>query len=212
MTKLKEFFSFKHNRFFWWNIIGMIVVIVGAIVGTLFWLDAYTHHGQSYLVPNVKHKSLEQAQLLLQNQNMQSAVVDSTYVKELSPGIILEQKPEAGMRVKDGRTIYLTINPREVPRVRIPDIIDNSSMRQAAAKLKAMKFKLTEPELVPGEQDWVYGIKYRGRKLKSGDKVPFEALLTLCIGDTHLRDSLATDSLNFNLNDAGEAQVDDSWF
>ena len=124
MIKLKEFFSFKHNRFFWWNIIGMIAVIIVAIGGTLFWLDAYTHHGQSYLVPNVKHKSVEQAQLLLQNQNMQSAVVDSTYVKELSPGIVLEQKPEAGMRVKEGRTVYLTINTHEVPRVRIPDIID----------------------------------------------------------------------------------------
>ena len=196
MIKLKDFFSFKQNRFFWLNIIGMVVVILAAIGGTLFWLDAYTHHGQSYLVPNVKHKSLEQAQLLLQNQNMQGVVVDSTYVKELSPGIILEQKPEGG----------------EVPRVRIPDIIDNSSVRQAAAKLKAMKFKLTEPELVPGEQDWVYGIKYRGKSLKSGDKVPFEAVLTLCIGNTHLRDSLATDTLGLNLEQESEAQVDDSWF
>lgn len=212
MIKLKDFFSFKQNRFFWLNIIGMVVVILAAIGGTLFWLDAYTHHGQSYLVPNVKHKSLEQAQLLLHNQNMQGVVVDSTYVKELSPGIILEQKPEGGMRVKEGRTIYLTINTREVPRVRIPDIIDNSSVRQAAAKLKAMKFKLTEPELVPGEQDWVYGIKYRGKSLKSGDKVPFEAVLTLCIGNTHLRDSLATDTLGLNLGQESEAQVDDSWF
>lgn len=213
MIKLKDFFSFKHNRFFWLNLIGMVIVVIGCIGGTLFWLDAYTHHGQSYVVPDIKHKSLEQAQLLLQNQQMQGIVVDSTFVKELSPGIVLEQKPEAGMRVKEGRTVYLTINTCEVPRVRIPDIIDNSSVRQAAAKLKAMKFKLTEPELVPGEQDWVYGIKYRGRKLKSGDRVPFEALLTLCIGNTHLRDSLTTDSLNFQLNrEESEAQVDESWF
>ena len=58
MIKLKDFFSFKQNRFFWLNIIGMVVVILAAIGGTLFWLDAYTHHGQSYLVPNVKHKSV----------------------------------------------------------------------------------------------------------------------------------------------------------
>ena len=139
MIKLKDFFSFKH--------IGMVIAVIGCIGGTLFWLDAYTHHGQSYVVPDIKHKSLEQAQLLLQNQQMQGIVVDSTFVKELSPGIVLEQKPEAGMRVKEGRTVYLTINTREVPRVRIPDIIDNSSVRQAAAKLKAMKFKLTEPGL-----------------------------------------------------------------
>lgn len=213
MIKLKDFFSFKQNRFFWLNLIGMAVAILACIGGTLFWLDAYTHHGQSYVVPDIKHKSLEQAQLLLHNQHIQGIVVDSTYVKELPPGIVLEQKPEAGMRVKEERTVYLTINTREVPRVRIPDIIDNSSVRQAAAKLKAMKFKLTEPELVPGEQDWVYGIKYRGKKLKSGDRIPFESLLTLCIGNTHLRDSLANDSLNFQLNkEEDEAQVDESWF
>ena len=134
MIKLKDFFSFKHNRFFWLNLIGMVIAVIGCIGGTLFWLDAYTHHGQSYVVPDIKHKSLEQAQLLLQNQQMQGIVVDSTFVKELSPGIVLEQKPEAGMRVKEGRTVYLTINTREVPRVRIPDIIDNSSVRQAAAR------------------------------------------------------------------------------
>ncbi len=213
--KLKDFFSFKHNRFFWLNLIGMGVIAIAAIIGTLEWLDTYTHHGKSYVVPNVKNQSLQQAQTLLNNQRMQGVVVDSNYVKELTPGIVLDQKPASGMRVKEGRTIYLTINTREVPRIRIPDIIDNSSVRQAAAKLKAMKFKLTEPELVPGEQDWVYGIKYRGKKLQSGDRVPFEALLTLCVGNTHLRDSLDADSLSLKLrmnDEDDEVQIDDSWF
>lgn len=89
-------------------------------------------------------------------------------------------------------------------------------MRQAAAKLKAMGFKLTEPEMVAGEQDWVYGIKYRGRALKAGDKVPSEALLTLCIGSTQMRDSLSMDSLNMqieiNSSEDEAPTVDDSWF
>lgn len=167
-------------------------------------------------MPNVKNKNLDQAQLLLNQQFMQGIVIDSNYVKELPAGIVLDQAPAGGLRVKKGRTIYLTINTNEVPKIKIPDIIDNSSMRQAAAKLKAMGFKLTEPEMVAGEQDWVYGIKYRGRALKAGDKVPSEALLTLCIGSTQMRDSLSMDSLNMqiemNSSEDEAPTVDDSWF
>jgi len=216
MVTLKNFFSFKNNRFFWLNIIAMIIVIVVAVFGTLWRLDLYTHHGESYVVPNVKNKNLDQAQLLLNQQFMQGIVIDSNYVKELPAGIVLDQAPAGGLRVKKGRTIYLTINTNEVPKIKIPDVIDNSSMRQAAAKLKAMGFKLTEPEMVAGEQDWVYGIKYRGRALKAGDKVPSEALLTLCIGSTQMRDSLSMDSLNMqiemNSSEDEAPTVDDSWF
>ena len=147
---------------------------------------------------------------------MKSVVIDSNYVKGVPAGMVLEQTPAAGSRVKEGRTVYLTITTTSVPLVALPDIIDNSSVRQAAAKLKSIGFRLTEPELVPGEQDWVYGIKYRGKELKSGEKIPHEALLTLCVGDTHLRDSLSVDSTYIELNAIPEtdekAEVDDSWF
>ena len=191
MVTLKEFFSFKQNRFFWINLIAMVVVVIAAAWGTLAWLDQYTHHGESYVVPDVKNKSFEQAKTLLNGQHLEVEIVDSNYVKGLPAGIVLDQAPLGGMRVKQGR-----------------------SLRQAAAKLKAMGFRLTEPVLVAGEQDWIYGIKYKGRSLKSNDKVPHEAVLTLCVGDTHLRDSLRTDSLQMQLNDAPEEapQVDDSWF
>ncbi len=215
MVTLKDFFSFKNNRFFWLNLIAMVVVITAIIVGTLFWLDNYTHHNQSYLVPNVKNQTLPEAEQALTTQKLKGIVIDSSYVKGMPSGIILEQTPAAGSRVKEGRTVYLTITTNDVPLVKIPDLIDNSSLRQAEAKLKAIGFKLTEPEYVSGEQDWVYGIKYRGRSLRAGDKVPYEALLTLSVGNTAIRESQSTDSLNLDI-DLGtsddEPQVDDSWF
>lgn len=216
MITLKEFFSFKKNRFFWLNLIAMIVVVIGACWGTLLWLDHYTHHGEAYVVPNVKNKTLGEAQQALHNQKLEGLVVDSSYVKGLPDGMVLDQNPVGGARVKEGRTIYLTITTSKVPLVKLPDLIDNSSLRQAEAKLKAMGFRLTEPEYVSGEQDWIYGIKYRGRNLASGDKVPHEAMLTLCVGNTAIRDSLAMDStlINMNMNSSAdsEAEVDDSWF
>lgn len=216
MIGFKDFFSFRKNRFFWINIISMIVVVFAAVWGTLGWLDSYTRHGKAHLVPDVKNKNVEEAMKIISEETMKSVIIDSNYVKGVPAGMVLEQMPAAGARVKEGRTVYLTITTTSVPLVSLPDIIDNSSMRQAEAKLKSMGFKLTEPELVPGEQDWIYGIKYRGKELKSGDKVPNEALLTLCVGNTHLRDSLAMDSTFIEIDPANpndeEVKIDDSWF
>ena len=216
MISLKDFFSFKKNRFFWLNLAGMIIVVVATCWGTLSWLDRYTHHGESYVVPNVTNKTIAEAKHALGMQKLECAVIDSSYVKGSPAGIILDQKPLGGARVKEGRTVYLTVTTTNVPLVALPDLIDNSSLRQAEAKLKSMGFKVTEPEYVSGEQDWVYGIKYRGKSLSTGDKIPNEALLTLCVGSTALRESMGTDSTRTDLpsgvSDEGEAQVDDSWF
>ena len=210
MISLKDFFSFKNNKVFWVNLIAMPIVVICIIFGVLHWLDVYTHHGESIIVPNVNGLPLEEAEKELGKKKLTQEVVDSNYVKGLPAGAVLEQKPVAGAKVKIGRTISLTINTGEVPKAAIPDIIDNSSYRQAEARLRAMGFKLTEPEYIEGEKDWIYGVKYNGKELTSGEKIPREAVLTLCVGDDELKgDSIQTDSLRINTE---KPIVDESWF
>lgn len=212
MISLKDFFSFKNNRAFWLNLIAMPVVVIAVILGVLNWLDDYTRHGQSVIVPDVKGLPFKQAELQMEKQGLKAIAIDSNYVKGMPAGSILDQKPEGGAKVKGGRTVYLTINTAEVPKVAIPDIIDNSSYRQAEARLRAMGFKVTAPEVISGEKDWVYGVKYMGRELLNGEKIPREAVLTLCIGDDKLdMDSLKLDSLNIQMKD-DKPVVDESWF
>ena len=195
---------------FWLNLIAMPIVVIAIIFGVLHWLDIYTHHGESIIVPNVNGLPLKQAENELGKKNLRSVVIDSNYVKGMPAGAILEQKPLGGAKVKIGRSIYLTINTGEVPKVSIPDIIDNSSFRQAEARLRALGFKLTEPEYIEGEKGWIYGVKYNGKELVSGEKIPREAVLTLCVGDDELKgDSIQTDSLSINTD---KPIVDESWF
>ena len=210
MISLKDFFSFKNNKVFWANLIAMPIVVIAVIFGVLHWLDTYTHHGESIIVPNINGLPLEEAGKELSKKNLELEVVDSNYVKGMPAGAVLEQKPVAGAKVKIGRTIYLTINTGEIPKVAIPDIIDNSSYRQAEARLRAMGFKLTEPEYIEGEKDWIYGVKFNGKELTSGEKIPREAVLTLCVGDDELKgDSIRTDSLTIQ---SDKTIVDESWF
>lgn len=213
MVTFKEFFSFKNNRFFWLNLIAMVVVCVAAALGTLRWLDGYTRHGEAVVVPDVKGMNLRLAENELDKQSLKSIVIDSSYVKGMPPGSILEQNPSGGSKVKEGRTIYLTINADSAPKVAVPDIMDNSSLRQAEAKLRALGFKLTEPEYINGEKDWVYNIKYRGRNLKAGEKIPHEAVLTLCVGDGN--ETMPEDSTITKVSgtiDDDKPVVDESWF
>ena len=210
MISLKDFFSFKNNKAFWLNLIAMPIVVIAVILGVLHWLDTYTHHGESIIVPNANGLPWKEVANDFNKKNLKVEIVDSNYVKGIAPGAVLEQRPAAGAKVKKGRTIYLTINSGEMPKVTIPDIIDNSSFRQAEARLRALGFKLTEPEYIEGEKDWIYGVKYNGKELTSGEKVPREAVLTLCVGDDKLEgDSIQTDSLRLN---AEKPIVDESWF
>ena len=158
MISFKDFFSFKKNRAFWLNLIAMPIVIIAVIWGVLNWLDTYTHHGQSIIVPNINGLPIKQAETELTKKSLHQEIVESNYVKGMPAGAVLEQKPAGGAKVKIGRTIYLTINTGEIPKITIPDIIDNSSFRQAEARLRALGFKLTEPEYIKGEKDWIYGV------------------------------------------------------
>ena len=196
---VREFFSFRKNRFFWGNILAMMIVMVGLVFGVLKALDIYTLHGEAVEVPDVKGMDMREAQKAFASRKLKAVVTDSNYVKTLPAGCVLDYNPSAGQRVKEGRTIYLTINTLSVPLQEVPDVADNSSVRQAEARLLAAGFRLTENDSIPGEKDWVYAVKYRGDSLAIGAKVPMGAILTLVIGNgeelPEPTDSLGVDSL-----------------
>jgi beta-lactam-binding protein with PASTA domain len=217
---IKEFFSFKGNRYFWVNIIGMVVAVFLLIFIVIEGLSLYTHHGDVVEVPDVKGLSLDEARLMLKNHGLDGVVVDSSYVKTMPAGCVLELLPAAGQTVKEGRVIYLTVNTGTAPLYVIPDVADNSSARQARARMIAAGFKLTEDEHISGERDWVYGVKYNGRELRHGEKVPVGATLTLLVGNGG---SLPVESDSLDVDDSDEpvshsssssssSTTDDSWF
>ena len=182
MMTIKEFFSFKHNALLWGNLIAMVVVAVVLVFAVLKGLDLYTHHGEAVKVPDVKRLSVDEAEQLMQRAGLVAVVSDSNYVKTMPAGCVLDLVPVAGQSVKLGRTVYLTINTFSIPLKEVPDVADNSSLRQAEASLRAEEFKLDSVELVSGELDWVYGVKYQGRLLRPGEKVPVGATLQLMVG------------------------------
>ena len=165
------------------NFLAMGVVILLLMLGLIWGLDVYTHHGEAIVVPNLVGKNYTDAIRQADRQGLLVVANDSTYIKDMPAGCVVLQQPVAGSNVKDGHTIYVTINSYTLPRVEIPDLIDNCSYRQAQMTLQSLDFVVLEPKLVEGEKDWVYGIQCNGRSLSTGDMVAKESHLTLLIGN-----------------------------
>ena len=179
----KEFYKKLSAPMVWGNLLAMFVVVILLCFGLKWWLSAYTHHGEGVKVPDLYGLKHQEAVEKFEADELVVVVNDSTYVNGMPAGAIVSQSPEPGMEVKRGRVIYVTINSLTMPCERIPDLIDNCSVREAQARLKSLGFVLLAPKLIDGEKDWVYGIQFRGRNLVAGDNVPRESELTLVIGN-----------------------------
>lgn len=180
--KSKVFFRKFLSLYLWGNLMAMAVVVVLLCLGVKYGLEIYTHHGENIVVPDLKNMDYEKARQLLEQDGLRAVVSDSGYNKRLPANSVLAQNPGYGVKVKSGHTIYLTLNSPSSPAFALPDLVDNSSVREAEAKLRSMGFKLLEPRYVPGEKDWVYGILCRDRRVGVGDMVSIETPITLLVG------------------------------
>lgn len=178
-----EFINKFKSKYLWGNLAAMALVVFLLCVGVRFGIDLYTHHGEAISIPDVRHKSFADAERILKDAGLPVVVSDTGYVKNLPPDCVLEQSPAPGEKVKSGHVIYVTINSAHSPVITIPDVIDNSSLREAMAKLTAMGFKLGSPQYIPGEEDWVYGILVKGRHVVAGDKVSIDDVLIIQVGN-----------------------------
>lgn len=178
----------------------MVAVVVAVPFAVLAWLDNYTLHGKVIEVPNVCGMSLDSGAKLLNDKLLGYEIVDYKYQKDAAENEILEQRPGGADKVKRGRKIQLTLNSGKEPTMALPDVIDNCSLREAVARLRAAGFKLTEHVTIAGEKDWVYSVMMGEDSLKTSAQVPLGSTLTLVIGSGDEEES------------ADSIVVDDSWF
>lgn len=179
---MKDFLGKFVSRYLLGHLLAMVLVVVLLCVGIMYGLSAYTHHGEGVEIPDLYGMNYTDAISLLSSKGIRVVSNDTGYNQRMEADCILLQMPGAGTKVKEGRTVYVTINSNSSPKIRIPDVIDNCSYREAQARLTAVGFSLLEPKVVDGERDWVYGIRAGNRNLQAGDAVSIETPLTLVIG------------------------------
>lgn len=128
------FFYFLKKRKFYLHVLIAIFLTIFLIWGVLQSLAWYTRHGEVYLVPDFKGKTVKELIQQHYDQYFTLNVIDSMYDQKQAPGSIIMQNPLPGSQVKQGRNIYLTVVAKRPEMVSMPNL-KNLSLRQALVTL-----------------------------------------------------------------------------
>lgn len=164
----------------------ILIVITGAVLlwAVLIFLDYWTFHGDTAIVPEVKGRNYAEASSVLDANDLSIEISDSIYDRSLAPGTVTESWPKAGAVVKRGRQVYVTItafSPKQVT-ISMP-LTGNVSSRQAMSYLRGIGITDIRLENVPSEfTDLVVGARYGGTPLTVGSVIPVTSTVTLQVG------------------------------
>ena len=153
------------------------VIVFVFVVSQL--LNLFTRHGQVKVVPDFSGMTVEEALRAGRNASLRIEINDSLYVPAYPGGVILEQNPASGARVKSGRHIFVTINSFHQKKVEIP-YVTGFSLRQAKNNIEMAGLEIKE--LI--YRNNVLEERYEGKAIRPGSKVEAEigSGITLVVG------------------------------
>ncbi|MDA9935430.1 PASTA domain-containing protein [Candidatus Marinimicrobia bacterium] len=101
------------------------IIIVSVLLFDSLLMPLYVRHGRGSYMVNVEGKQLEYALDILSSEGHRGLVSDTLFSSAFNPGIVIDQYPSTNMKVKEGRTVRLTIANAE-RSVMVPDLIGRS--------------------------------------------------------------------------------------
>lgn len=177
-----NFLSYLKTTSFRNNLIAAVLTVVVLLLVAFFSLRYYTKHGQGLNVPALKGLSFTQAVSKLEALGLRYEV-DSVYIMDTPPGIVVDQDPDVNTFVKDNRTIYLTINTALAPNAKFPDI-EFKSLREAQALIESFGLKLGDTTYkADPARDVVLQASFGGQVIKAGENLPKGSRIDLVLGD-----------------------------
>jgi beta-lactam-binding protein with PASTA domain len=178
MSFLKTIFSKAFGKHVGILFIAGCLIILFTFIG----LKIYTRHGKGFEAPDFTGLTEQQFKHLIEKNDLRYAIIDSIYVDEEPPGIVIEQTPEPGSMVKKNRNIFFTINSWAPEKVQMPDVIDYS-IRNARVMLESFGLKVGQLIYVPSEYtNLVLGQHYKGKPIEAGTPLERGAVIDLIVG------------------------------
>ncbi|TXI14772.1 MAG: PASTA domain-containing protein [Pedobacter sp.] len=207
---MNRFIAYLCTRSFRKNIIIAGLSLITFILILSYSLGIYTRHGEGLLVPKLEGMAVETAVQLLVSQGLQYQI-DSVYVAEKVPGLVLEQDPDPNTNVKIGRTIYLTVVTRQAPNTTFPDITSRTFL-EAQAILVNYGFKVGDTTYTSGvAKDMVLGAFLGGKSMNKGQPLRKGSRIDLVLGDGKGASEVDIPNLvGLNLNEARMALLGSS--
>lgn len=156
-------------------------VLLFAFIANLV-LGVATRHNREISVPDFTNLSFSEARKLASDAGVKVTISDSIYMRRARRGAVISQNPAVGAKVKNGRTIALTVNSMTPKKVKMPGLV-GCSMRQAKAELSSKG-------LVLGRLVYVSDIAtnnvlrqvYRGLDIAAGEDIASGSTINLYVG------------------------------
>ena len=163
---------------------GIALGVVAVVLWCAFkFISTYTLHGKTIEVPDLTGLPMKAAIQAIEEKDLRYVIVDSVFNEENKPGSVIEQNPSPKFKVKQNRTVYLTVNAFNPPKVQMPNLID-VSLRQATAMLETYGLEVGNLKYVP---DYAFNAvlhqNYKGREIKQGTMIMKNSKIDLVLGD-----------------------------
>ncbi len=192
-----QFFKFLKSKLFFIQL-GLALVVTALLVFLLLaWLKGTTNHGEYVEVPNFAKMSVADMRKAVENADLRYEVLDSAnYNPDFPRFSIIDQNPKAGTKVKQNRKVYFTVNPSGYKKVTVPNVVQ-VTQRNASSMLRAVGLEIERTTYIDQiGKDMVYYIKFKGKQISPGDKLPKMSKVELVCGNgnTSEREQIKADS------------------
>lgn len=174
--------NFILSKLFLKNLGYAIVIIVGAVLVLLIWMNFYTRHGQARPVPNFIGLTMDQTVKLAKKSRLRYQVIDSIYTTIVPRGCVAEQNPKPGFKVKKWRNVVLTINAFHPEMAAMPNLIDLPK-RQAILLAESSGLEIGLLKYRPDLSiDVVIDQQFNGKNINAGDSLQKGSVIDLVLG------------------------------
>jgi len=171
---IKDLGAYFTSRTLWINL-GLMVLSLCLILWLVFyWLDHYTRHGQQLLLPDYIDKPLELAEQDASDRTFAIVVTDSVFITDEDGGIITRQNPKGGSKVKEGRTIYVTITKYLAEKVKVSALprLYGENFANKAEELQIgfnLGAKVIGEQYDPGPEGHIMAVVHKGDTIIDAD-------------------------------------------
>jgi beta-lactam-binding protein with PASTA domain len=182
---IMSLFQFLKSKTFFIQIAIAIVGLLLLVFVLKYWLGVITNHDQKIQVPDLQKLTIDAVDRELKELDLDYKIIDSTsFNPEYPKKSVIEQTPEAGDFVKEKRKIYLTLNPSKYRDITMTDL-NGRTKRQASSELRARGLHVGTDFTYVNDigKDVVRGIRFKGKIVNEGDKLPLNSIVELVLGD-----------------------------
>ena len=119
---MKNIFQFLISKTFWKHIGLMAALSILLVFLVNVWLKQYTLHSQKLELPDFVEMHLAEAQRLASENKFDLIVSDSVHIVGKHGSMVLNQNPEPGFQVKEGRKIYVTVTKHNADMINLKSL------------------------------------------------------------------------------------------